>query len=370
MPKDNLKDKLDGNELDLSLNNLEVVPVKELAALPRATHLDLSCNLLTSLPDSFCTLTHLVKVDLSKNRLTELPQDFGQLDSLQHLDLLGNQLTTLPESFYKLRKLKWLDLKDNPLEPPLKKNAGDCLDEKQCRICAERILLYMKEFSSQMERKRQKQLKAQREKEAELQAVEEAEAKKKRDAKKAEKDRKKREAVEKKTQKRKESGGSNDPNEVGNAETVKASKKRVKDKTGRGFCSCCIMLFSIFAVLVALVVGIAFHCGTNLKDRYCRDYYKPIEKRVLDAANKTQNQAAEYYVTASQVSSEYYASASVRASELYGAASTTAGELYESASVKVEELLESAKKLVSDMSGESESESAKDGGDKGKSGKT
>lgn len=33
MPKDNLKDKLDGNELDLSLNNLEAVPVKELVII-------------------------------------------------------------------------------------------------------------------------------------------------------------------------------------------------------------------------------------------------------------------------------------------------------------------------------------------------
>lgn len=30
MPKESLKDKLEGNELDLSLSNLEVVPVKEL----------------------------------------------------------------------------------------------------------------------------------------------------------------------------------------------------------------------------------------------------------------------------------------------------------------------------------------------------
>lgn len=30
MPKENLKEKLDGNELDLSLNNLTTVPVKEL----------------------------------------------------------------------------------------------------------------------------------------------------------------------------------------------------------------------------------------------------------------------------------------------------------------------------------------------------
>lgn len=30
MPKENLKDLLDGNELDLSLNNLTTVPVKDL----------------------------------------------------------------------------------------------------------------------------------------------------------------------------------------------------------------------------------------------------------------------------------------------------------------------------------------------------
>jgi hypothetical protein len=89
--------------------------------------------------DNFCSLTHLVKIDLSKNRLVELPHDFGRLDSLQHLDLLGNELTTLPESFSRLSKLKWLDLKDNPLEPGLKKNAGDCLDERQCRQCAQRV---------------------------------------------------------------------------------------------------------------------------------------------------------------------------------------------------------------------------------------
>ena len=33
MPRENLKDKLDGNELDLSLNNLSVVPVSELVCL-------------------------------------------------------------------------------------------------------------------------------------------------------------------------------------------------------------------------------------------------------------------------------------------------------------------------------------------------
>ncbi|KAL0594291.1 Leucine-rich repeat-containing protein 59 [Plecturocebus cupreus] len=92
----NLRDKLDCKELDLSLSNLNQVPVKELAALPKATILDLSCNKLTTLPSGICGLTHLVKLDLSKNKLQQLPADFSRLVSLQHLDLLNNRMATLP----------------------------------------------------------------------------------------------------------------------------------------------------------------------------------------------------------------------------------------------------------------------------------
>ena len=49
MPKESIKDKVDGNECDLSLNNLTVVPVKELVrvrsiiALPEDRLYVLSC---------------------------------------------------------------------------------------------------------------------------------------------------------------------------------------------------------------------------------------------------------------------------------------------------------------------------------------
>ena len=33
MPKDNLRDKVDGNQLDLSLSDITVVPVKEMVRL-------------------------------------------------------------------------------------------------------------------------------------------------------------------------------------------------------------------------------------------------------------------------------------------------------------------------------------------------
>uniref|UniRef100_A0A8C4PIM6 Leucine rich repeat containing 59 n=1 Tax=Equus asinus TaxID=9793 RepID=A0A8C4PIM6_EQUAS len=118
----NLRDKLDGNDLDLSLSDPNEVPVKELAAFPKATLLDLSCNKVITLPSDFCGLRHLVKLDLSKTKLQQLWADFGRLVNLQHLALL-NRLLTLSVRF------------DNPLDPVLAKVAGDCLDEKQCKQC-------------------------------------------------------------------------------------------------------------------------------------------------------------------------------------------------------------------------------------------
>uniref|UniRef100_A0A452UHI4 Leucine-rich repeat-containing protein 59 n=1 Tax=Ursus maritimus TaxID=29073 RepID=A0A452UHI4_URSMA len=183
----NLRDKLDGNELDLSLSDLNEVPVKELAALPKATVLDLSCNKLTSLPADFCSLTHLVKLDLSKNKLQQLPADFGRLVNLQHLDLLNNRLVTLPVSFAQLKSLKWLDLKDNPLDPALAKVAGDCLDEKQCKQCANKVLQHMKALQADQERERQRRLEVEREAEKKREAKQRAKEAQERELRKREK---------------------------------------------------------------------------------------------------------------------------------------------------------------------------------------
>uniref|UniRef100_A0A8C5IL10 Leucine-rich repeat protein SHOC-2 n=1 Tax=Junco hyemalis TaxID=40217 RepID=A0A8C5IL10_JUNHY len=219
-----LKDKLDGNELDLSLCDLNEVPVRELAALPKATVLDLSCNNLVSLPSDFCSLMHLVKLDLSKNRLQQLPLDFGRLVNLQHLDLLNNRLVTLPVSFAQLKlglhcspvkilstavllqpplccaflqNLKWLDLKDNPLDPVLAKVAGDCLDEKQCKQAAVKVLQHMKAIQSEQDQQRQRKLQAEREmekkREAEQRAKEALERELRKREKAEEKERRRRE---------------------------------------------------------------------------------------------------------------------------------------------------------------------------------
>ncbi|XP_040923386.1 leucine-rich repeat-containing protein 59 isoform X2 [Toxotes jaculatrix] len=193
----NLKDKISGNEVDLSLCNLTEVPVKELALFPKATTVDLSCNNITSLPPEFCNLTHLVKVDLSKNQLTCLPDDLGNLVNLQHLDLYNNKLTVLPVSFSQLRSLKWLDLKDNPLEPVLAKAAGDCLDEKQCKQCASKVLQHMRAIQDEADRAREKRLLREKELERKREA-------KQREREAREKEARKREKAEEKEKRRKE----------------------------------------------------------------------------------------------------------------------------------------------------------------------
>jgi len=128
-----LKAHLDGNKLDLSLMQHEAITpalVRQIAAIPKATEVDLSCNRLESIAPQFCSLSQVSLLDLSKNSITQLPDEIGQMTGLRHLDLSGNKIVSLPLSFAELENLRWLDLKDNPLEPHLASVAGDCLDKK------------------------------------------------------------------------------------------------------------------------------------------------------------------------------------------------------------------------------------------------
>ncbi|EFA00165.1 leucine-rich repeat-containing protein 59 [Tribolium castaneum] len=163
--KINVKERVSDGEIDLSMSDLQDVPVKEIAVFKKATSLDLSNNHLKTLPGNFATLTHLTKLDLSKNQLSELPEDFGDLVKLKYLDLYQNQLQYLPLSFHKFKALKWLDLKDNPLVPAVAKVAGPCLDAKQCQSCAKDVVSFFTQVQEQIandlesrQKQRQKQL--------------------------------------------------------------------------------------------------------------------------------------------------------------------------------------------------------------------
>jgi len=154
--KSSLKDKLEDDVLDLSLMQMDEVPVEELALVPKGTTVDLSNNLLVRLPENFPTLTHIIKLDLSKNRLEDLPEYFGQMKQLRHLDLYSNQISRLPVSFCQLKNLKWLDLKGNPLVPALQQAAGPCITANDCSSCAKQVVGLMRDMQAQMELERQR----------------------------------------------------------------------------------------------------------------------------------------------------------------------------------------------------------------------
>ncbi|XP_034415273.1 leucine-rich repeat-containing protein 59 isoform X2 [Cyclopterus lumpus] len=260
----NLKDKISGNEVDLSLCNLTEVPVRELALFTKATVVDLSCNNITSLPPEFCNLTHLVKVDLSKNQLTCLPDDLGNLASLQHLDLYNNKLTVLPVSVSQLRSLKWLDLKDNPLEAGLAKAAGDCLDEKQCKQCATKVLQHMRDLQDEVDRVRAKRLLREKELERKREVKQ-----KEREAK--DKEARKREKAEEKEKRRKEynaqmaAAAAREQQKKKNEEKKKkngqaADKKAAVQKTAKPRRSLVGLMFKLLLLLLLGLAGVAAAC--------------------------------------------------------------------------------------------------------------
>ncbi|XP_075228794.1 uncharacterized protein LOC142328723 [Lycorma delicatula] len=185
--KQNLKEHFEDGRLDLSMLALTEVPVKDIAAIPKATSLDLSNNRLTSIGKNFpLSLTHLVHLDLARNQLVELPENIGLLVNLKHLDLYSNQLTSLPLSFGNLKTLRWLDLKQNPLMPKLAQIAGPCLDSTQCASAAKNVVELLLMMNKQVEvekqrrqEQRQKQLEENERKAQELKKKEQQSQKKK-----------------------------------------------------------------------------------------------------------------------------------------------------------------------------------------------
>ena len=78
--------------------------------------LDVSNNLLTSIPGEIGSLLDLQQLSLSNNQLTKLPVEFRFLTSLSRLDLSHNRLTAFTTHLYRFTLLTDLDLSHNRLQ--------------------------------------------------------------------------------------------------------------------------------------------------------------------------------------------------------------------------------------------------------------
>ncbi|XP_012942481.1 leucine-rich repeat and calponin homology domain-containing protein [Aplysia californica] len=93
-------------------NVIRFIPdcVQQLQAL---THLNLSRNQLTVLPTALCELTCLEVLSASNNKLVSLPEEISSLERLMDLDVSCNEIAHLPPQIGDLTSLRCLNLRRN-----------------------------------------------------------------------------------------------------------------------------------------------------------------------------------------------------------------------------------------------------------------
>ncbi|XP_020580363.1 plant intracellular Ras-group-related LRR protein 1-like [Phalaenopsis equestris] len=117
------------DSLGLGLSNLRLLSVhsNKLTFLPSTAHklsslrtLDAHLNSLLTLPKDLHLLPYLHSIDVSQNfqNLNSLPDSIGLLPSLTHLNISYNCITTLPDSLACAAGLRSLKAEGNPLVSP------------------------------------------------------------------------------------------------------------------------------------------------------------------------------------------------------------------------------------------------------------
>jgi len=260
--------------------------------LKKALNVDLSCNQIREIPDTFCTqLSRLIYVDLSKNFITELPSDIDKLVRLKKLDLFKNQIKTLPVGFGKMPQLQWLDLKDNPLEAPFSGFAGDCLDDGACRQCAKNVRENMAVLGLELD-KRNRIKQKQKLKNAEKKRLEAAQAavvarEQLKLQKKMEKEKRRREwnASQQESVSSSELSAQGDTTEGEQSKLKKQEAGKNGNKKKHQLLSNSkqmlrrFLCFAIIAVLLGILVGTAqYYCEENPLDEHCRSSRQLLQR--------------------------------------------------------------------------------------------
>eukprot|EP01112_Ceratiomyxa_fruticulosa_P021984 TRINITY_DN7930_c0_g1_i1.p1 TRINITY_DN7930_c0_g1~~TRINITY_DN7930_c0_g1_i1.p1 ORF type:complete len:619 (-),score=165.17 TRINITY_DN7930_c0_g1_i1:9-1865(-) len=109
--------------MDLSFNQFSNFP--DLRLFQCLEELNLSGNLLTTLPPLISNFPKLRSLILNGNQLTAIPPELGKLRNLEKLEVGNNQVSVLCKEIGKLGKLEELSLTGNPIEsiPP---HIGGC----------------------------------------------------------------------------------------------------------------------------------------------------------------------------------------------------------------------------------------------------
>lgn len=103
-------------KLDLSNNNLQMIPESLIARLLNVVVLDVHSNQLKCLPNSIGCLSKLKVLNISGNLIESLPRTIENCRSLEELNANFNKLTRLPDTIgFELKNLKKLSINSNKL---------------------------------------------------------------------------------------------------------------------------------------------------------------------------------------------------------------------------------------------------------------
>ncbi|THH33255.1 hypothetical protein EUX98_g905 [Antrodiella citrinella] len=101
--------------LSLADNALTFLPTTPMQYLTSVTHLDLSSNLLVSVPSGLSALYNLVSLNLSDNMIDSVLGIYTMLGQVLHLNLARNRLESIC-GLERLRALERVDLRHNVVE--------------------------------------------------------------------------------------------------------------------------------------------------------------------------------------------------------------------------------------------------------------
>lgn len=104
------------NNIDLSKNKLSSIPDGVNHLLGILSEINLSNNLLKTLPKFLSQFERIQFINISSNSFSELPKELGLLNTLRELNISNNHFMNIPSCVFELKGLEILLARDNRIE--------------------------------------------------------------------------------------------------------------------------------------------------------------------------------------------------------------------------------------------------------------
>ena len=109
-------------EINLARNKISGTSIVGIGYCEGLTQLDLRCNMIDFIPESFATLRSMTDLNLSDNMIHTIPERlFASFLNMHRIDLHNNQIKALPMTLFAMRKLVYLDVSFNCISQPMPK---------------------------------------------------------------------------------------------------------------------------------------------------------------------------------------------------------------------------------------------------------